>query len=218
MNSPADPCITIAIMAHPKRKEYAAALFEQLKQYPFDEVTLVFDSDNCEWTTGVEALTQGIIFGSDWHVVIQDDAILPADFYSHIKNAIANVPDRTLISLYTGTVRPFRSRVEAAVNNAKNVSWLRSNTLYWGVGIIIPTQHIGPMLEFVADRKDVPYDARIGVFYQRNRLPVYYTNPSLVNHNDDIGSLIKNDYAAEKRVAHRFVSGPLNWNSKYIQI
>jgi len=88
----------------------------------------------------------------------------------------------------------------------------------WGVGILIPSSHIEPMLEFVDDRTE-PYDTRIGIFYQRNRLPVYYTMPSLVDHDDDLGTVIPGHGTVPgARVAHRLATGPVRWNKHTISI
>lgn len=82
----------------------------------------------------------------------------------------------------------------------------------------MPSSHIEPMIEFVADRTE-PYDTRIGIFYQRNRLPVYYTMPSLVDHDDDLGTLLPG-HGTEPgaRVAHRMATGPVTWTKQVITI
>lgn len=88
----------------------------------------------------------------------------------------------------------------------------------WGVGIVLPTSHIEPLLDFVADRTE-PYDTRIGIFYQRNRLPVYYTMPSLVDHDDDLGTAIPGHGTKPgARVAHRLATELVNWNDRVIDI
>jgi len=88
----------------------------------------------------------------------------------------------------------------------------------WGVGIVLPTAHIEHLIEFVDDR-DEPYDTRIGIFYQRNRLPIYYTMPSLVDHDDDLGTVIPGHGTVPgARVAHRLATGPVRWNKHTISI
>lgn len=208
-------------MAHPKRKKYAEALSRQLKKYPFTEVTISYDGVDAhthqdEWNNGKRAMQAGIDRG-DWHVVIQDDAILTPNFYENIEGAIAHVPTKTLISLYTGKPRPLGKRVETAVRNVQDGTWLTYWLLMWGVGLLIPSNHIKHMIEFVDDRTE-PYDTRIGIFYQRNRLPVYYTMPSLVDHNDNMGSLLDHGKAEGARVAHRVATGLVAWNNKVIPI
>jgi hypothetical protein len=204
--------ITIAIMAHPKRTEQVEALFKQLRQYPFAAWSIVYDTDNVEWHTGRNALEAGIGRG-DWHVVIQDDAILTPNFYENIENAIKALDQKTIISLYTGTSRPLGKRVQAAVDKAADGDMLRFHQLLWGVGIVIPTSHIQPMIEFVEDI-ELQYDNKIGEFYCNNGLPIYYTIPSLVDHDDDLGSLLGHGQSPEPRVAHRPATGPITWTKK----
>lgn len=207
--------ISIAVMAHPKRKAQAQALVAELKSYSFSDVALVMDTKNIEWHTGRRALKRGI-GKADWHVVIQDDAILTPDFYANIEGAIKALPVKTLFSLYTGTARPLSRRVSEAVAKAKDGDWLQSHQLYWGVGIVIPADHIAPMLEFV-EPIELQYDNKVGEFYCQNGLPVYYCIPSLVNHDDELGTLIAGhgtDVSPEPRVAHRLATGSIRWTGK----
>ena len=210
--------ITISIMAHPRRTEQANALYKKVAQFPFAAPQIIWDEQNNEWHTGERALAYGIDKG-DWHVVLQDDAIINEHFYTNLVKAIENVPDRVLFSLYTGTVRPFNERVGNAVKNANGASWLKGYTLFWGVGIVIPSNHIKPMLDFVKDETD-PYDTRIGMFYFRNMLPIFYTNPSLVDHDDDIGTLVgtRSSLPQGRRVARNFIKKDHIWNSDYVDI
>lgn len=207
--------ISITIMAHPKRRKQAEALLVQLSQYPFIQCYITWDEVGVEWHTGKRALQQGI-GKADWHVVIQDDALLTPDFYANIEGAIKALPVKTLFSLYTGTARPLQRRVSDAVAKCRDGEWLQSHQLYWGVGIVIPSDHIAPMLEFV-EPIELQYDNKVGEFYCQNGLPVYYCIPSLVNHDDDLGTLIAGhgtDVSPEPRVAHRLATGPVNWTSK----
>lgn len=211
--------ITATVMAHPKRKAAAKALERQLKKMPFTEVSITWDEKNEEWDTGVRALKRGIERG-DWHLVIQDDAILTPDFYENLVGAISVVPERVLISLYTGTARPLKERVQNAVDRAGDCSWLRHYMLMWGVAIVLPSWHIEHLLEFVdtPEWAESQYDNRLGMFYQRNRLCVYYTQPSLVDHDDDIDSLLGHGQSPEPRRAHTLATGRLNWNKRVVDV
>jgi len=215
--------ISVAVMAVPAREPQAEYLRTILSYMPFSDVTVVYDENykgnhDSEWLNGKNSLLAGLGKG-DYHVVIQDDALLTPHFYENIEGAIKNCPGgKALISLYTGKARPFPKRIQAAVDKAYHATWLRHYLLIWGVGIIIPTDHIEPMLEFVADWTE-PYDTRIGIFYQRNRLPVYYTMPCLVDHDDEIGTAIPGHGTLPgARVAHRLATGVIQWNNQVIDI
>lgn len=214
--------ISVTVMAVPSRKVQAEYLAAILRYYPFSDVSVTYDdvaagTHESEWNNGKNSLLAGVGKG-DWHVVIQDDAILTPNFYENIEGAINTVPTKSLISLYTGKARPFPKRIQEAVNKAVDETWLQYMLLLWGVGIVLPTSHIEPMLDFVADRTE-PYDTRIGIFYQRNRLPVYYTMPSLVDHDDDLGTAIPGHGTKPgARVAHRLATGPIRWNKQVINI
>jgi hypothetical protein len=215
--------ISVTVMAVPARKLQAEYLAAILRYYPFSDVSVTYDqiaagTHESEWNNGANALRAGLGKG-DWHVVIQDDAILTPNLYENIEGAIKNCPGgKALISLYTGKARPFPIRITEAVKKAYHATWLRHYLLIWGVGIVIPTSHIEPMIEFVDDRTE-PYDTRIGIFYQRNRLPVYYTMPCLVDHDDELGTAIPGHGTKPgARVAHRLATGPVIWNDRVITI
>lgn len=206
--------ISAAVMAHPKRRAQAESLRRQLKKYPFAYVSVVYDQQNSEWHTGRRALKQGIGRG-EWHVVIQDDALLTPYFYENIISAIIALRDKSLISLYTGTARPLAGRVTAAVERAPEGSFIEFRQLLWGVGIVIPTDHIKPVLEFVEDI-DLQYDNKIGEFYCRNGLNVYYTVPSLVDHDDEVDTLLPGHgrhISPERRVAHKLAKDQIYWSN-----
>ena len=215
--------ISVTVMAVPARKVQAEKLADILRHYPFSDVSVTYDqkaagTHESEWDNGVACLKAGIGKG-DYHVIIQDDAILTPNLYENIEGAINNCPRaKCLISLYTGKARPMGKRVEQAVAKVVDETWLDYWLLMWGVGIIVPTSHIEHLLESVADRTE-PYDTRIGIFYQRNRLPVYYTMPSLVDHDDELGTAIPGHGTKPgARVAHRLATGPIVWNKKSITI
>lgn len=215
--------ITAAVMAHPRRKEAAEDLERQLKAMPFEAVAIVYNElgeevtpHEREWDTGTRSLKWGLGKG-DWHLVIQDDAILTPGFFENLTAAIEALPQKTLISLYTGKARPWPKRISTAVKRAADGDWLRFYILLWGVAIVIPTDHILPMLDFVEDRTE-PYDTRVGIFYQRNMMSVYYTMPSLVDHNDDVGSLLGHGVLPGARVAHRPATGPFAFTGNIVDM
>lgn len=211
--------ISVAVMAHPKRHMQAEYLAAILKLYPFANVSIVYDELSNEWHTGSRAMQNGVGKG-DWHLVIQDDAVLMPELFANIEQLIYSLPEKSVVSLYCGKVKPLAERVQLAVDKASYGDLLNFYMLLWGVAVLIPTDHIEPMLEFVggAEYDETQYDSRIGVFYQRNRMPIYFTTPSLVDHDDDMGSLLDGHQTTEPRVAHKLATGLVAWTGNVVNI
>lgn len=138
--------ISLSIMTHPKRFLDAEKLYMKLKDMGFSEVRRVLDHINYEWDTGKRSLLAHR--QSDWHIILQDDAIIGDNFFHNAVRAINTHKDAKLISFYTGTSRPLKSQVQRAVDKAREqkASWLTFGTLNWGVGFAIKTDCIEPML------------------------------------------------------------------------
>lgn len=184
---------------------------------PFHSVNIVFDNRNDEWDTGKRAWLSHK--DSDWSIVIQDDAIICDNFYVNVSRAIEKVPTKSAISFYTGTCRPYPKRVSlaAAVCESANISWIRYNTLLWGVCVALPTEAIPGILESVKYVR-LPYDNRIGQFFKMNSLPVYYAMPSLVDHNDELLSIAGHNIPS-LRIAHNFIDSPyVTFNDSYVDL
>lgn len=211
--------VSIAIMSHIDRSNRALELYNALKDQGFKSVSLITDQENNEWDNGRKCWDYLSYSGSKWSVVIQDDAIISNNFYDNLVKAIKSMPENGLLSLYTGTVRPYRSSVLLAVQQAKseNASFLRSNRLHWGVAVVMRTDCIKPVLEATEGLRDL-YDVRLGKGARKVSLPVFYTNPSLVDHDNSIGSIVGTT-SKEPRVAHWYYPDIYdNWNSKYIDM
>lgn len=209
-------------MSHPDRRTYAQALYGQLSGDPFTDIEIIQNEKDDgtlherEWDNGERCLRWGV-GKADYHVVIQDDAILTDYFYENLVSAIEATPVKSLMSLYTGQSRPFPQRVSAGVEKAPEGSFLQFWLLLWGVCIVIPSDHIEPMLEFVEGMQE-QYDNRIGIFYQRNMLPIYYTMPSLVDHDDNLPSLLGHGIAPGRRIAHRPAKNQVTFTGEVIDI
>lgn len=211
--------ISAVVMAHPRRKDAAEALYNTLKNSPFVNMSITYDEQSNEWGTGKIALEYGI-GKADWHVVLQDDAIISESFYDNLYNALAAVPETNLVSLYLGRVRPNEYQVRSAFNRAMRTesSWISMSTLYWGVGIAIPSKDIISMLETAERYPKKLYDRRVGQYYLENQRKVYYTTVSLVDHDYTLPSLVGHD-TARPRVCHKFSGDSLiTYNSKCVSL
>lgn len=212
--------ISVSIMTHFDRRPYAKALKEKLDSMWFEEVKIIYDTGLGEWDTGKRAVEYGV-GRADWHLVIQDDAIISETFYENIYVALLNVPERSLVSMYLGQVKPYGSQVGRAFNHAmvRNASWISHSTLLWGVGIAIPSEDIAAIIKHSAFHLKLLYDRRVGQYYLNMKRKVYYTTVSLVDHDYTLPSLTGHDNTKTPRVCHRFCGDTLiEYNSRVVAL
>ena len=70
-------------MAHPKRKKQAEKLKQKLAKGGWTKLTISYDQKNDEWSNGENSLLS-YDKGADYHLVIQDDAIISDNFVGRI--------------------------------------------------------------------------------------------------------------------------------------
>lgn len=170
--------VSVAVMAHTARAQQALHLAAALgARLSIDDGTLG------ETVNGDLAWSMHDPY-ADWHLVLQDDAVPVDGLLEHVAAALEHCPP-TAVSLYVGTGRPRQPAVERgiALAEAKGTAWMECATLLWGVAVAMPTAHVAPFLSW-AQANRLPYDRRIGAYWQRARIPVRYTWPSLVDHAD----------------------------------
>lgn len=193
--------IDVVVMAHPKRDAQAHALAVEI------DATIVWDQCNDEWDTGSRAWQAAHNLYNEWGLVVQDDAVPIPDFRHHLDDVLQHAP-RTAVSLYVGTGRPRADTVKRAAQRADRVgaAWLQCASLLWGVALLLPTEHITPMLHWCQHRTE-PYDQRISRYYRTVlHRPVRYTWPSLVDHADEPSLVNHTGRPDVPRHAHR--TGP----------
>lgn len=179
--------ISIAVMAHPRRLAPASDLAVAL------DADLVLDAGHDdEWDTGARAwdIRPG---NSDFHIVIQDDGIPVPDFRAEAANALA-VHRPPIASLYLGRDYPERyqphiGRATAAAD-AAGASWIVGPRVFHGVALAIRSELVDDMLTYCELRTE-PYDERISKWAMQRSHEVHYSWPSLVDHNDQLPSLVK---------------------------
>lgn len=214
--------LSVAIMAHPKREHLVAELLESLGDHT--TVAVAWDRRNNRWDTGRRAW-EAHDPDADYHLVLQDDAVVCRDLVAGLEHALEYVPDAAIVSPYTGTRRPLSNIVEAAVARARaaDAAWIVMRALNWGVGIVAPTGTINEMLAW-GDRQSYPnYDRRVGRYYYLVKCwPVWSTWPSLVDHldHDRAPSLCNH---GPGRVAHEFAGGEasaleIDWSAGHVEM
>ena len=200
--------VAYAVVGDIRRLSRAVTLRDQLSA----RLALDMDEDS---NTNHDKAWQMYNASDDWLVVVEDDVELVPNFQKHVQDAIENMPDLGVLSLYAGYPRPERFRVASAVQKAKQygASYLRYNRVLWGPAVAMRTDMIDDMLNWVSG-SDWPYDERFSQWMTARRISAFYTMPSLVDHAD-IDSLLGRGGVPRK--AYWFEE-PTHWNSKAISI
>lgn len=211
--------MSVAIMAHPKRRHHVPELQDALPQ-----ATVVWDQHDNRWDTGRRSMAAHDP-AADWHLVVQDDAVLCADFLQGVRLALSHCPE-VPVSFYTGQTRPYAVEVMDAVIRARKArsSWLAMRGPLWGVAVAVPVPLIPGMLE-ACEGLDVPnYDMRMSEHFCNLGLECWYSIPSLVDHRvgPDNPSLVPGRGHSDRRTAHAFIgeASPLdvNWGSDPLRV
>lgn len=206
--------LSVAIMAHPIRKESAERIQERLG----GDVPIVYDqnlkpsADKAQrWATGRRAW-EAADPSADFHMVIQDDVLVAENVLPSLERALDELGPDGVVSAYTGTGRPDQLNVMKRLRVARKQghSWIWTPMLYWGPAVIAPVYTIEEMLDWAEDysmRNRPPrsnYDYAIGAFYHYEmRWRCWYTAPSLVDHAG-LPSLVGHD-SGPVRKAHNFL-------------
>lgn len=204
--------LSITIMAHPHRKPLVKKLIADLGEY----TPIAWDRNNDRWNTGKLALNLHKSSGSDYSLVLQDDAVIPPGFKQGVVNALRNVPEDSPLVLYAT-----RTRAWSPILNPipETVSYLIMERIWWGVGVVYPTHLIPPMIRYSdAFSQTAQYDHRASAYFELYRIPVYYTWPNLVNHQIT-PSLIKG--RSGRRQAHNYVGGSadkVDWSGGAVKV
>lgn len=209
--------ITVAIMAHPARAAFIPELVERLDVFPD---AIVWDRSNDRWDTGKRSMLAADP-AADYHMVIQDDTIPAPDLIAGVRNALAHVPAGSPLMLYVGNVRPFAREIDRQTAGIDGPAFLSFRETYWGPALVYPTAQIPDIVRW-CDRGRIPnYDRRVGLWYARERIPVWATWPSLVEHRPDTPSLVAGRNA--DRQARRFIgadvsAASIEWPDRVVRI
>lgn len=202
--------VSFTIMAHPARRLFVKRMMAEL---PSSEIA--WADDSIEWNTGRRSW-EAHDPHSDWHVVVQDDALLCKEFESTVTKALATVPEGP-VSFYAGKPFPEPDRVEQALARAKAAGkrWFTMQGPVWGVCIAAPTRMIKDMLAH-ADKNGVePYDLKLATTFGQWGMKCWYSVPSLVDHR--IGPSMVNDLKLVERQAHEWIGRhhglKINWDT-----
>jgi len=164
--------VSISIMAHPSRKELVDKLLKIIPNTPIS-----WDKKNNIWDTCKRAWK---LYdpNSDFHLVIQDDAILCKDFLKEIEKF--PIEDR-VYSLYIGNRPKFKRSLKKA--KRKGYKFLIKKNIHHEIALMFPTKRIKEMLDY-CDKFNPDTDKIINEYVLKNKLQVYTKVPNLVEHGE----------------------------------
>jgi hypothetical protein len=180
--------LSVSIMAHPDR----AAQVDELRARLGTAVPVAWDFEGVPgrdpervWRTarrGWELHNPR----ADWHLLLQDDAIVAPDLLPALEVGLKHVPERAVVSLYIGTGRPLAPLWERLGGRAdlEGAAWIVGARLMWGVAIVVPTRMIGDLLDYGDKQRGIPDDMRAGRWARQRRYEAWFPWPSLVDHPD----------------------------------
>ena len=188
--------ISVAIMMHPSREQFLPYLLEKLGP----DVPVVMDRGKGIWDTRRRA-TLAFPSGSTHHLVVQDDALIGADFYTHLEEEVERHPD-VAMNLYWGRRKALRKYAQAALSKGG----LYTNWIHWGVGILLPTALIPDCINYCdrMGRLKNHDDTRIANFLKERGVPTWYPLPSLLDHRA-CRSIMENSEGGAGRTALYFI-------------
>jgi hypothetical protein len=190
--------IAAAVVAHTRRLERAQRLATHLGGAEI----FLDDGSLGEWANHERALRWAYA-GGDHALIVQDDALLIPTFASCVQRLVDQAPN-DMIGLYVGRQRPRARQVTEAVAAADQAGagWLTTDRLLWGVATLFRSNVIPELLEYPSSES---YDIRLGkAWVHVTGRPVLYCWPSIVDHDDELPSLIAGrEQRPAGRVAHR---------------
>lgn len=176
--------LSISVMAHPSRKEYFNYLREKLGDVPF-----LIDEESRGTAWNCERAWRAYDPSADYHVVIQDDAIIGKDFKDKamkLINEVINEHGKIAFNFYYGTRAKFREEAAEALKRG----YIIKERPHWGVAICLPTCEIENMLKFWNTVSNPQDDKRISQFLKSRNIPVYFPIPSYIDHRHELTSLV----------------------------
>lgn len=185
-------------MAHPKRAEFFPYLSRCLGDVPFSIDNKGYGVwENCKraWKMNDKE--------AEYHVVIQDDAILCKGFVKKAEEFLEKHKPQ-VASFYYGN----RMRDLDQARRDKKKGWTTKRAPTWGVAICIKRELIPEMIEYCDTLFERQDDTRIGKFCKSRGIPVYFPLPSLVDHrtHEEAKSLVGDP--GQNRRAWFFIDDP----------
>ena len=170
--------IDVSICAHPARLTQAQHLATTLDGHISvdDGIGILANHDR--------ALAYLADSGSEWAIILEDDAQPIPDFINQAEAALTHCPTN-VASLYLGRNYPTRGQTHIRSLLEHDPHWIVHHQLRHAVAVAIRPTLIPHLLAAVKDITHLPADYRWGAGLQHLHEPIAYSNPSLVNHHDN---------------------------------
>lgn len=162
--------LAIVIMAHPERQKWAKELSQKL------QAPIVYDRISNIWDTCRRAWLSQVSVGSEYTLVLQDDAIVCSNFR---ERAEALLEEDLVYSFFAGHL--LATRIRHAINRKR--SYVESGQIFNEIALCMRTEHIEDMVRF-CDEREATTDQEISKWARANRIKIRYPIPSLVDHRD----------------------------------
>ena len=193
--------LSISVMAHPSREYYFAKLKQQLGDAPFaiDQNNNLIENCKAAWRLHDKT--------ADFHVVIQDDAIVCNNFKERAENFITDMESKRIAE--NQTVYGYNFFIKPEYKPNQMLSFARQGYIIearnrGGVAICLPVNQIESMLKYFDTLKDRHDDERISQWVVKNKFRMCFPIPSLIDHDDDQPSLAGNK-PHQGRHAYKFI-------------
>jgi hypothetical protein len=182
--------IVIGVVGDARRQEAAWDLFKQT-----DATFISLDTGTLGCTKNHLMVWTNILqHGGDWGVVLEDDAELCEGFHDQLTQVLYD-PPADVVSLYLGTGYPKAWQRFIKKGMATDAQWLLSTHVLHCVGLAIRMHLVPDMLRFVGKMTDTeklwPVDEQITHWCRLRGQRVAHTKPSIVDHREDLPSLIE---------------------------
>lgn len=161
--------LSIVIMAHPERKEWAEELSRKLK------APIVYDRKNNVWDTCRRSWL-AVDKNAEYGLVLQDDSIIADNF---IEKAESLLIEDYVYSFFAG--RLLSSRINRAITKKEN--FVITQMIFNEVALCMKTTHIKDMVKF-CDDLGAKTDQYIARWAKLRKIEINYPLPSIVDHRD----------------------------------
>lgn len=211
--------VAAVVQHHPARRALLPSLLAALDG--LEPQVVADDADNLHWNAWQMYLRCLRAAPADCtHLLtIQDDAEVCKDFVEALPRVLAAKPDE-IVCLYVGGGGPGPGVIRAG--NAC-LNWTRLSTQLWLplVATVLPIVVVGQVLAWAEEdehaRRARMDDGMMGRFIRKQKLTAWGTVPSLVQHPDQVPSLIRRKAAKGRdrnRIAACFIGefSPLDIN------